>query len=1188
MKSRLSPSCWSRMRRARLPAFALPLALVFLLPCAASAEWIDLGGDPVSVNLIESDGGRSVFEITIGGFDAEPVIIDGSTYYRISLAREGISQDLGFPALPNVRRSLIIPDDQEMTVTLLSSAHVDYSDLPVAPSKGNLLRSVDPKSVPYTLDPFYKGNGVYPAEPLEADEPYILRDFRGMVVDANVFQYLPATQTLRIYTSMRIEVAPVGPGRTNVLQRAGLPAKMDRQFVKLYLDHFLNYGGGRYTPVQEDGGLLIITYDAFAGSIQPLADWKLQKGIPTKVATLSETGASYTQIKTYIQTEYALWAPAYVLLVGDGPQVPVHGSDSDPGYSTILGGDNYPDLFIGRFSAENSIQVNTQVARTITYERDQQAAAVWPQYGTGVASNQGPGHYGEYDNEHLDLIRDDLLAYGYLGVDQIYDPSGIIADVSAALNAGRGIVNYTGHGSVTAWSSTGFSNTNVNALVNDDLLPFICSVACNNGTFTSTTCFAEAWLRASNGANPTGAIACYMSLISQSWDPPMYAQDEAVDLLVADQMRTAGGLWFNGSCHMMDMTGSTGENEFLNWTIFGDPSVAVRTKAAASLAVSHSGVLLIGQSDYAVTVTGETGALCALYAGGVLYGSALTDGAGYALITLADPPTDPMTLKLTITAYNRVTNVDDVEVLPPSGPYLTHSADTVLDPTGDNDGVLDECEAAGLEVTLENVGVDEATGLSGTLSTTDSYVTVTVATQGFPDIPAAGFGTCGLPFEVEVAGDVPDGHLIQFTLDVTGNEGSWSTSFSLAVEAPVLAASGSFVNDVVGGNGSGTADAGETFLLDVYLANSGHSDADDLAGYLTCGDGNVVIHDPNGDCAQVLFGAAGTMATFEVEILPGYPEPANLAFQLEISSPLGYATTVDFEIAVGGWLDDMEADRAWIVGAPDDDASSGTWVRVDPVGTTYGGYVIQPEDDHTPSPGAQCYITGNTAVGGAAGDNDVDGGKTTLLTPVFDLAEATSATVSYWRWYSNSYGNYPDEDWWDVEITSNGTDWVSLEHTQTTTTAWVQQTFVLTDYITLTDQVQIRFIAADEGLGGSLVEAGVDDFLLNASYSILSGVDDDSERLPALLTLSKNFPNPFNPQTTIRFDLPRAGKVNLAVYDITGRLIATLISEEIEAGHHELNWQGRDQNGRQVASGIYFSRLEFGRKILTRKMTLLK
>ena len=82
--------------------------------------------------------------------------------------------------------------------------------------------------------------------------------------------------------------------------------------------------------------------------------------------------------------------------------------------------------------------------------------------------------------EHIDNIREDLLDYTYTIVDQIYDPTATSVMVTEAINDGRSIVNYCGHGSPTSWGTTGFNNNNVNTLTNDNMLPFICSVACNN------------------------------------------------------------------------------------------------------------------------------------------------------------------------------------------------------------------------------------------------------------------------------------------------------------------------------------------------------------------------------------------------------------------------------------------------------------------------------------------------------------------------------------------------------------------------------------------------------------------------------------------------------------------------------------------------------------------------------------
>ena len=357
------------------------------------------------------------------------------------------------------------------------------------------------------------------------------------------------------------------------------PAELSKSFDRVYNNQFLNYGDlTRYSPLNESGDLLIICYDAWMGNVQPLADHKSSMGIDTTIVGVSTIGNNATSIKNYIQGVYNGGTLAFVLLVGDASQVATpyaSGGASDPSYAKLAGGDDYPDIVVGRFSAETAAQVDTQVERTIEYETMGVRNTDWFWRGTGVASDQGPGDDGEYDYQHLNNIRTDLLGYGFTLVDQIYDPSGTASQVSAALNNGRGFVNYTGHGSTTSWSTTGFSNTNVNALVNDSMLPFICSVACVNGEFDGYTCFAEAWLRATNGGAPTGAIGVYMSSINQSWDPPMCAQDEMTDCFCAEDYFTLGALCFASSCQMIDEYGADGVEMYDTWHVFGDPSLNV-------------------------------------------------------------------------------------------------------------------------------------------------------------------------------------------------------------------------------------------------------------------------------------------------------------------------------------------------------------------------------------------------------------------------------------------------------------------------------------------------------------------------------------------------------------------------------------------------------------------------------------
>jgi hypothetical protein len=521
-----------------------------------------------------------VVEYQFEDFTRTPVDIEGVQYMDIQLPSEGVTMEVGAPAVPLVARSIIIPNDKEMAVRVIDGEYYEIRDIGVIPSKGNILRTVDPADVPWTFGESYHTDGFYPGQLAVGGEPYIMRDHRGLVVTVYPFQYNSVTRILRVYTSMTVEVEALGPGRVNVLEQERQDRVLSRAFHDLYSAHFINYNqNGRYDPLVEEGDMLIIVHDAWNANVQPLADHKESFGINTTVVDVSEIGNNATAIRNYIQDVYDTSDLAFVLLVGDAAQVATpqaSGGASDPTYSKVAGSDDYPDIMVGRFSAESEADVDTQVERTVEYEENQSILEDWFWRGMGVASNQGPGDDGEYDNEHIDNIRDDLLAYGYTLVDQIYDPNASAAQVTEGLNEGRGWINYCGHGGPTGWSTTGFSNSHVDALTNDNMLPTNFTVACNCGEFDSYTCFAEAWLRATNGSEPTGAIAAYMSSVSQSWNPPMEAQDECNLLYVAGTYNCYGTLCYAGSCSMMDEYGGDGVAMFDTWIYFGDPSLNLR------------------------------------------------------------------------------------------------------------------------------------------------------------------------------------------------------------------------------------------------------------------------------------------------------------------------------------------------------------------------------------------------------------------------------------------------------------------------------------------------------------------------------------------------------------------------------------------------------------------------------------
>jgi hypothetical protein len=135
-------------------------------------------------------------------------------------------------------------------------------------------------------------------------------------------------------------------------------------------------------------------------------------------------------------------------------------------------------------------------------------------------------------------------------------------------------------------------------------------------------------------------------------------------------------------------------------------------------------------------------------------------------------------------------------------------------------------------------------------------------------------------------------------------------------------------------------------------------------------------------------------------------------------------------------------------------------------------------------------------------------------------------------------------------------------------------------------QVTVRFVVA--------AGTGVDDFLQTVAAAggeagAPTAVEPDRPQ-PALATpaLAPNHPNPFNPSTSVRFALPTAGPVRLTVYDLSGRRVRTLVDGDLPAGEHVRRWDGRDQRGVAVASGMYVLRLEADGTVRTRKAALIK
>ena len=876
-------------RRIKMKKLSTLICLILLLADATAQRWTPLKSQQPQapkVALVAASGQNTTVQFTLEGFYQQPVSTPQGQQYVISVPKMASMLEEGAPDLPLFAIPMMIDDLAEMTVDVEKSEYQDFENIEIAPSKGNLSRTVNPDDVPYRYGEMYARDAFYPALQARLDAPYILRDFRGQNILVFPFAYNPVTKTLRVYTHLVMtmhKISDKGSNPKTSLRQA--QPRLSPEAEAMYRKRFVNYQAtaSKYTFIPDEGELLVICPDQYMNTMQPFVDWKNQSGRPTTMVSVTEAGGNNdSQIKSYINSVYTNPSRnlAYVLLVGDYADLTPHamnGGRSDIWFGQLEGNDYYPEVFVGRFSVENVADVQNQVAKVIYYERDITAQANWLDKGIGIGSSEGAGsghNGGEADYQHIEYIRDTLLHYTYSEVSQHYHGVGVGTNATMLrenFNNGASLCNYCNHGSATSWYVGSFNNSQVNALTNDFKWPVIWSTACLNGQFNySQPCFAEAWMRATNGTtgNPTGAIGGMFSWTSQPWQPPMTGQDEMVDVLCewrnADQYHhTLGGASLNGNMKILDLHPSDQGDTHNTWILFGDPSLTMRTANPTDMNVTcQPEAIFLGQSELHITTETDY-ALATLSVNNEVLCCMPVIG-GEATLTF-EPLQEVGTAQLVVTSFNKVTEVRSLDIIPANGAYLTFNSFSI----NDENGQADYGETVGISLTVKNIGNQAASNIQVVLSSESPFVEVTHATASIPHIAAMEPYTIDNSFEIAIDPHIADGTQAWFTLTCTDGSQTWTHRFRMTLHAPAFVLS-EF-------RPIGTPQPGENATLLIGFRNIGSSDAHNATVQLFSSSTNLVINPityqlgaiPAGDAvtATASFSAAANVpngSSFEV------------------------------------------------------------------------------------------------------------------------------------------------------------------------------------------------------------------------------------------------------------------------------------------------------------------------------------
>jgi len=488
----------------------------------------------------------------------------GEVFQRLFIKDFSHLQEVGKPAMPSHIDLIAIPEGADYKLVVSHDVALVKSGFHIYPA---LKPAVDTEGAPepeFEIDrDFYKTDALYPSEPVRIKEIITIRGLRYAMVEISPVQYNPATGQLFMHQNLNFEMQFSGANRfidcsqhsrkaMDLLCNLPLNTKSLKQEEKQYF-------AGKTNPLTTGNhkDYIIITHANFLAAADSLARWKRQMGYSVEV--VSQTSWTAAQVRNAVHSRYSNWSPKpdYMVIIGDNQFVPTE-MYSTPGNNDPFGSDLYyvcmdgagdyvPDMAKGRISANSAADALMQVSKMINYERNPINDSSFYQNGLNCAQFQDDNNDGYADRRFAhtsENIRDYTIGKGY-NVQRIYYASsnctplhynngyysngqsipavlkksngyawnGGANDIKNAINAGKFYVFHRDHGysGGYGWAHPYFVNNSIGTLSNGNKLPVVFSINCHTGEFTQSSCFAETFMRKTNGGAVGVVAASYYS-----------------------------------------------------------------------------------------------------------------------------------------------------------------------------------------------------------------------------------------------------------------------------------------------------------------------------------------------------------------------------------------------------------------------------------------------------------------------------------------------------------------------------------------------------------------------------------------------------------------------------------------------------------------------------------------------------
>jgi hypothetical protein len=797
-----------------------------------------------------------------------------------------------------------------------------------------------------------------------------------------------------------------------------------------------------------------------------------------------------------------------------------------------------------------------------------------------------------------------------------------------------------------------FTTSHVNGLNNANKLTFVTSIGCGVAMFDEGNCFGETWIEMGSLTEPPRGACAFIGPTSNthtaynnSIDKGIYLGMFPPNMQPGEALDSPGEALLGGKLYMYQRFGGSDpyvQYHYKIYCVLGDPSMHIWKDIPKPVTVTHPNEIYVGFNQVQITVTDSISGLPINKAricisGNGVYETSTTDIAGVA--TLDITPSSVGNLYVTVCGGNVVPKESSIQVSLGTENITPYGDAVVTDLDGNDDGLINPNENCTIAFTLKNWGTITSNNVYAILSELDtlSYIQMITDSVTFGNM-APGDSVIGSPFQFFIKPECPVGYIIPFQLQVSSSTSTWTYTDNEEVHGCKLSFGEFFVDDEGNVLRNYRMDPGETVEVTFKILNTGDDIAPDVKGIISTEDPYMTILDSMAFFGTILPDSNSINAsdTYTITVSENCPTQYNAVFSLKLETQNGlylYILTdeITLEVAMPSASDPTGPDAYGYYAYSNHDilweqSPEFNWVEIDAIGTVIpkpGGLSDFTQTVNLPFNFK--YYGNNFTQLRISGDGWIAFGSGTqtksLNRSLPCLDTLNNMTAVFWDdFFSNGpqgggklfYYSDPVNHRFIVE-------WDTVPHYSEITD---KETFeiILLDpvyYPTPTGdgEIILQYKEVEEagsctvGIENNSEDVGLQ-YVFNEIYDataneLVNGlaikfttktptvvsVEDDGgsdEILPTAFTLEQNYPNPFNPVTNISYSIPEQAHVKLCIYDINGTLIKTVYEGEQSAGRYYSVWNGENNSGIKVGSGVYFYRIQASSFMQTRKMILLK